>query len=360
MYARLPTVKEQLSCENSLGPRGSARRFKSLGRWSKSHEVLLLLDPKQAIQASHPRPLFFANHKHLAGSPWHRSSNPKVHTVPAGSGVAYVKSFRAMGRVWLLTPDLLLVPADRVYPYKPSPFQGIALGGDQQLPLAWIRGDDAKQYRLKNKGFEPQSSRWHRLSHVLLRGNKKRHRGHWYWQTKKGDAWLRQDKHSSVVEALKKLRWLKPSDRWIWASVMGGTMVAYDGLRPVYTTLWSGGKGGLPVPGGDARKLHTTELGVFPLQWKDKVATMSPDKGAPSVFWFPAVPHIQYVKAPLAMHVSYWHDRFGNLMSAECLNLSPRDGKWFFDFSSPKVPAGWNSVRPHRLTGKATRIRIVP
>jgi hypothetical protein len=87
---------------------------------------------------------------------------------------------------------------------------------------------------------------------------------------------------------------------------------------------------------------------------------MSPDPGAPTVFWFPDVPHIQYVHAPLALHVSYWHDNFGNLMSAECLNVSAADGRWLFDFTLPSLPPGWNSVRPHALTGASTKFRIVP
>ena len=87
---------------------------------------------------------------------------------------------------------------------------------------------------------------------------------------------------------------------------------------------------------------------------------MSPDKGSPTVFWFPAVPHIQYVHAPLALHVAFWHDNFGNLMSAECLNVSGADGKWLFDFTLPKLPPGWNSIRPHKLSGPSTKIHIIP
>ena len=87
---------------------------------------------------------------------------------------------------------------------------------------------------------------------------------------------------------------------------------------------------------------------------------MSPDKGAPTTLWFADVPHIQYVHAPLAMHVAYWHGDFGYLRSAECLNVSPLDGEWLFGFTLPAVPEGWGSVRPSKITGPSTRVVIKP
>ncbi|MBW2455152.1 MAG: L,D-transpeptidase [Deltaproteobacteria bacterium] len=360
MYSRIPTPKEQGSCENGLGPK---RTFKPLGKWSESHEVLVLRDPKDGIQPTGPVPDFIRGHEPITGSPWN-PANPKVKIVPAGSGVAWAKAFRAAGRVWLLTPDLLLVPADRVFPYARSSFRGIELKGDHKLPLAWVRGKQAKQLqRDAGGGFRDTGKEWRNKTYVLLTGERRELSGATYLRTREqgSSLWVKDDQALSVVEAVTKLQFgLKPDERWVQASITDGTMVAYVGLTPVWTTLWSGGKGGIPVPGNDPKKFATTELGIFPLQWKDQVATMSPDKGSPTVFWFPAVPHIQYVHAPLAIHVAFWHDNFGNLMSAECINLSGADGKWLFDFTLPKLPPGWNSIRPHKLSGPSTKIHIIP
>ena len=48
---------------------------------------------------------------------------------------------------------------------------------------------------------------------------------------------------------------------------------------------------------------------------------MSNEPGEPTVLWFSDVPNIQYIRAPLAMHVSYWHQDFSNPKSAECVNV---------------------------------------
>lgn len=357
MYSRLPTQDEQRAAEQDLGP---TRSFRHLGKWAESHEVLV--ERESGIEPSGPPPSFVRGHAPVAGSPWN-PANPKVQHVPAGSGVAYARAFAAAGRTWLLTPDLLLVPADRVFSYRRTPFRGVTLGARTTLPLAWVRGESAMKLEQHGVQFEAASSRWPNKSHVPLTGThvvKDRRR---YWQTREqgGRSWILEDDGVSVVERETELRFgIGSGERWLHASITRGTMVAYDGLEPVWTTLWSGGKGGVPVPGNDPKKHATTEVGIFPLEWKDRVATMSPDPGAPTVFWFSDVPHIQYVHAPLALHVSYWHDRFGYLMSAECMNVSADDGRWLFDFTLPRVPDGWNSIRPHKLSGPSTKIRIVP
>ena len=57
------------------------------------------------------------------------------------------------------------------------------------------------------------------------------------------------------------------------------------------------------------------------------------------------VPWVQNLTGPYALHTAYWHDNWGNLMSAGCVNVSPDDGKWLYEFTEPKVPDGWHGVR---------------
>ena len=366
MYSRIPTAAEQKAAERTLGP---IRTFTPLGKWSQSHEVLLANGTTPPITATDPRPAFFKGNKGVPGSPWN-PANPKIKMAPAGTGVAYAKAFKAQGRVWLLTPDMLLVPADRVFAWKRTTFQGIELKGNKSLPLAWVKAPKAAKLLRSDDGksFTDSGQSWANKTYALLSSERgKIGKRTYYRRSRETNSagkhyWLREDSKVGIVDPEKKLRFgIKSKERWLLASIMNGTLVAYIGLKPVFTTMWSGGKGGLPIKGLDPRTAHTTEIGIFPIQWKDQAETMSPDKGAPSVFWFPAVPHVQYVKMPLALHVTYWHDNFGNLMSAECLNVSAKDGKWLFDFTLPKLPKGWGSIRPDKNTsGWSTKVRITP
>ena len=58
------------------------------------------------------------------------------------------------------------------------------------------------------------------------------------------------------------------------------------------------------------------------------------------------------------MHVTYWHEDFSNPKSAECLNVSPRDGAWLFGWTDPVVPEGWAAVRPGGGAGRSTPVLI--
>lgn len=357
MYHRLPTAEEQHKNEYWTYPK--KRAFRALGTWAKTHEKLVVKDTDEGlIRPSDPVPEFFLGHESIPGSPY-KSRAPKAKELPAGSGVAYAKAFEAAGRTWLLTPELLLVPADRVFAYAPSTFHGVELDDETRLPLAWIRGD-AEPCR-SGSTLEPTSERWPNKTHVLLTGARQRRADRTFWETREHDCWIEEHDGTAIVRPVDRLPGnLGGDERWIDARILTGYAVAYIGLKPVWTSLWSGGKGGVPVHGNDPKQFATTEVGIFTFQWKEKVATMSPDPGEPTVFWFADVPHVQYVRAPLALHVAYWHESFGQLMSAECLNFSPRDGEWLHAFTDPPLPPGWNAVRGSKLTGRASRIVIRP
>ncbi len=357
MYHRLPSPEEQHLNEFWTYP--PRRKFRALGKWAKTHEKLVVKDADAGlIHPNDPIPEFFQTHEPIPGSPY-KSRAPKAKELPAGSGVAYAKAFEAAGRTWLLTPELLLVPADRVFAYAPSEFRGVELGAETRLPLAWVRGDSEPCRTAET--FEPTTQVWANKSYVQLTGEHRRRHDRTFWKTRAGDCWIEEHAATSVVRPVDRLPGnLGQDERWIDARILTGYAVAYVGPKPVWTTLWSAGKGGVPVRGNDPKQFATTEVGIFTFQWKEKVATMSPDPGEPTVFWFADVPHVQYVRAPLALHVAYWHESFGQLMSAECLNFSPRDGEWLHNFTDPPLPPGWNAVRASKLTGRASRIVIRP
>jgi hypothetical protein len=149
-----------------------------------------------------------------------------------------------------------------------------------------------------------------------------------------------------------------PGEKWIEVKILPGTLTAYEGDRPVYATLFSPGKGGVSPPGLDHTKYATTSVGFFPIEWKDHIDTMSSEPREPKVMWFTDVPHIQYLKAPLAMHVALWHEDFGNPKSAECVNVSPEDGHFLFGWTDPQLPEGWGGIRPGGGNGKSTIVVV--
>ena len=358
MYSRLPSADEQKSAEHDMG---AVSTFQTLGKWSEGHEKLITTSKADSFASDGPTPWFFRGRDKIPGSPWN-PAQAKVKIIPAGSGFAYTRVFEAESRLWLLTPDLFLVPADRAFPYKRSSFHGLELKDGASLPVAWVRADEGAP-RLERSGAtysEKAGASFPGKRPVFLTGQHEKNGKVDLWETKDGGFIADDDRVSVVVGATQLKHELQSGDRWIEASILGGTLVAYEGLVPKFTTMWSPGLGGVGVKGNSSKKYATTEVGIFPIQWKDAVETMSPDEGAPTVFWFADVPHIQYVHAPMAMHVAFWHESFGYPMSAECLNVSPEDGDWLFGFTLPELPAGWGGVGSSKLNGPTSRVNIVP
>jgi lipoprotein-anchoring transpeptidase ErfK/SrfK len=142
-----------------------------------------------------------------------------------------------------------------------------------------------------------------------------------------------------------------PSERWLDVDTATQTLVAYEGERPVYATLVSTGRGG---------RATSTPLGVHRL-WV-KLATSDMDdlerEDVERNYRIEAVPWVQFFAGSNGLHAAFWHDRFGTRHSHGCVNLSARDARALFDFTSPRLPPGWSAVLPTaRDPGTIVRVR---
>lgn len=356
MYRRLPTQAEWEREERYLGAPGS---FGELSWGNRGHEKLADV---RAIVPTDPVPAFF-----LDGGSVSQSEPPSVlrRLIPLGSMLAYTRSFEHAGRTWLFSADGTVVPADRVRPFRESTFAGVKLGTNTRLPLAWVKSQPEPRFlRAPSGGFEVASGQWPVRSQVQLEPEAPRvFRGEQYWQSRHTDAEGRplfvRASNVSLVTAPEKLPWgVALDEKWIEISITRGVLVAYLGKEPVFTTLISPGAGGVPVKGRDNVKWSTTPIGRFRVTFKHLVQDMSPDQGEDRSFWIADVPYTQYFDPPFALHVAYWHENFGDPMSAGCVNLSPRDGKWLFEWTGPRLPEGWNGIAPSAFSGQGTLIVI--
>ncbi|MDC3959080.1 L,D-transpeptidase [Polyangium jinanense] len=339
MYNRVPTPREQARIERLLGPAG---KFEPLSKFLSAHEDLAQTEP---ITPTDPLPAF------LEGGKMVRPGRFDLvrQNIPHGSMLSYTKAFSAEGRTFLLSVDLTVVPADRVRSFRPSSFHGVRLGDDVALPLAWFRKSPrAKWRRLDGGAMERTGTSFPARSYAMLTGHTAEVAGATYLETKEREGgqpvWVEQS-DATVVEPRQKLPFgVREGTKWVHVRITQGTLVAYEGLKPVFATLISPGSGGVPVKGIDNVKASTTPTGTFYVTFKDKAATMSPEKGEDRSFWIADVPHTQYFNPPFALHAAYWHERFGEPTSAGCVNLSPIDAETLFHWSDPPVPAGWQGA----------------
>jgi hypothetical protein len=270
------------------------------------------------------------------------------------STVAYSTAIRHGERPFLLAADFSWVPKDRVKPYPKITFQGTKLDGQIKLPIAFFRGRDRDRFRRAPDGAPvPTGEKFARLSWVQLSGDSFEWEGERYLATSVSDIYVKESE-AVVPTPRGRTPWgaevgspdttgLAPKGRasWLEISIRGGWLLAYEGTQPVYATLMSPGRGGEPVPDKPTLETASTPTGTYPINGKFATATME----APNEFIHSDVPWVMNFTGPYAIHGAYWHDEWGHLKSAGCVNVSPIDGKWLYEFTDPKMPEGWHGTR---------------
>jgi len=251
---------------------------------------------------------------------------------------ALIDTAVADGRRYGITSELLVYPVDRMRPVEGSTFAGYRIPEDIDFPFALVRRDGAETYALHGKKL----ARTHELprrSAVRLSGAQRAFDGVLYFQTADG-LWV-SERFVSRVDGTKRMpKWAVDGERWLDVSIAKQALLAYDGTKAVYATLVSTGEAGLEDPATS----RSTVRGAFRIFVKHLTTTMA-STVVGEEFELKDIPYVQYFSEGYALHAAYWHDDFGIPRSHGCINLSPADAKWLFQFTLPQLPRGWHGVR---------------
>lgn len=289
--------------------------------------------------------------------------------IASRSAISYVAEADFGERAFLLTGDLAWVPKDRVELLDPTHFQGVELGENWKLPLAFFRGKTRPGYERQGDGtFREIPDKFERLSVVQLSDEIVEEGLTKYYKVAGKNIWV-SSQQAVIPTPRETTPWGAPTGKpdptgnarpgratWLEASILGGWLVAFEGTTPKYATMISAGRGGKPHPDKDPLETASTPTGRFPIGGKFRTATML-SSGTPIVHL--DVPWTQNFSGPHAIHSAYWHDDWGSLKSAGCVNVSPKDGKWLFEFTEPSVPDGWHGVRYVARYGDGSTLFIV-
>lgn len=270
-----------------------------------------------------------------------------------GFKLAWAREFDANGRTWLLTPDMQLVPKDRVRQRPLPQLKGIDLRNEPEmaLPLAFTWLTDAVKYERDDKGnIVPTDEKWKRHTFIPVTGGMaKGDRGRWYWETR-GDH-LAYYSDVTIIKKAGRYAGVGPKDKWVHVRVTWGYLVAYEGSTPVYATVVSPGVDGI------SPRAHATARGKQYVDWKLLSGDMDGrDKGKD--WYVDEVPWVQYYRGNYALHGAWWHDEFGRPKSHGCINVAPSDALWLFKWMDPQLPEGWYAVSPYAKVGKSTVVYI--
>jgi hypothetical protein len=194
------------------------------------------------------------------------------------TGLALIGSFptgpESLNRRFAVTTDLRLAPQTKIKPDTGSPWHGIELDDNLTLPLAFIRAQGAKEYKIVHgKAVAAGDLDW-RSAHALA-GTMRTVEGVKYYRTK-DKTWLSE---ADVGLAVPPASWPEDAEKgkkWIEISIKNQTLVLWEGKRPIYATLVSTGQAGLDDP----KKTTATVRGVFKIRNKHITATMDSNESS--------------------------------------------------------------------------------
>ena len=210
-----------------------------------------------------------------------------------------------------------------------SAFHGVRLAPGEPLDLGWVSVRPAKIFE-KPQGRVLRQLERHSLVHVQSSKGA--------WTKLSGGGWIRR---AALAQAtlVEPPQGVGPNDRWIDIDIEQQVLVAYEGPRPMFATLVSTGRNS---------KQSQTPLGTFEIWAKleysdmDDIERTDVDKN----YSIQDVPWVQFFKGSYGFHAAFWHDDFGRRRSHGCINLSPADARYLFQFSHPVLPPGWNAILP--------------
>lgn len=249
------------------------------------------------------------------------------------------------GRAYLRTRLGKLVDARKVRVKQPSTFAGIVLKSNDAplLPLAWARSRSSPRSPIAvwsdpEDGdllgvLEPRAA-------VPILGQSE----DGLWARVAEGAWISFD-DLHVARVIDPPDEVGKTERWVDVDLTEQVLVAYEGSRPVFTTLVSTGTA------------HPTPEGTYRIWIKFSEADMRGDTGDHR-YAVSSVPWTMYFYKDFALHAAYWHDGFGEPRSNGCVNLSPQDARRMYQWSAPEVPTGWSmSYATPDAPGSVVRIR---
>jgi hypothetical protein len=227
------------------------------------------------------------------------------------------------------------VPMRDLEPARPSSFRGIATPNGR-LDVAWVSTDSAAVHvapgGARRPGALPRLTPLNVLDVVEQHGRR--------WLSVGDGAWV-DAKNAAMPELSPPPAGVTPGERWLDVRLATQTLVAYQGSVPVFATLVSTGKGAEgtepATPRGDFRvwvKLVTSDMDNLEAAEASRYYAMHD------------VPWVMFFERGYGLHGTYWHGDFGRVRSHGCVNLSPADAAWLFEFSGPRVPAGWTAALP--------------
>ena len=203
-------------------------------------------------------------------------------------------------------------------------FQGLEFTRTPSQPFGWIRPFNAYNETKRTPGFAVNDLTGNLLpEYTVVKVYAMQTVDGADWLMIGPDEWIERRLVSQVLPNTTPPESVT-NGRWIEVNLEEQTLAVYDGNRLVYATM---------IATGDDP--YFTRPGLFPIYKKHESTPMSGafEADRSDYYQLQDVPWTMYYDKARALHGAYWRTRFGFPQSHGCVNLSPGDAHWLFDWA---------------------------
>jgi lipoprotein-anchoring transpeptidase ErfK/SrfK len=283
----------------------------------------------------------------------------EIREVQKGFGFGVEGRVNIEGHKFFRTAEGSLIPREAAgISGRISKYTGVRITRPDEFPVGFVNARVAHGYSEPKKGEKFRIGKVQRYKpfHVLEEFSKGKRR---FYKIDE-NAWLFGDDVRVATKA-EMPKDLEPNERWIDVDTKQQILTAYQGSTPVYVSLISSGRyGPARTVKGEYRiwaKVSAIAMDNTDEELEGEVTDAGPPTDEHHIYSLHDVPWTQFFFESYALHGVYWHDRFGNRRSHGCVNLSPVDARWLYNWTSPQLPSGWWAIH-ESPNDKGTLVRV--
>lgn len=208
----------------------------------------------------------------------------------------------------------------RASPAAYTDFQGLAFFETPENDFGWII-DQTPSYVSPSLSAEESGNQYYSYDVVQVFGVVEMNGVTWYKIAH--DEWV-----NNLILRVVNVNTTPPDglsiDRWIEINLFQQTMSVYEDGQLVFATLVATGA-----------EPYYTQPGVFEIYDKQLLKTMqgSFETDQSDYYYLEDVPWTMFFDESRALHATYWHTLFGYQQSHGCVNLSPGDANWLYQWA---------------------------
>ncbi len=212
---------------------------------------------------------------------------------------------------WWIRPD-----GGKLARYDP-PFQGLLFSSTPRNSFGWILGEVHSRPSPGVNAPENDAT-YYRFMVVQIYASQQV--DEITWNLIGPDEWV-ELRNISRVDPLSSSPEGVSTGRWIAVNLFEQTLTVYENNRLIFATMVSTGIDSF-----------WTRPGLFQIYEKKETETMS-NSVTDDFYYLEDVPWTMYFDEKRALHGAYWHNWFGYPQSHGCVNLSPGDSHWLYDWA---------------------------